>query len=304
MLREDDNLPSCIAGLVDRGDAGARSSRRRFLAALSAAFLAAGCQLGRNQVVTRPAKYSVRSERLLVLSDFKLSKEHPLIQDLVTLRGQVAETLNLTFDTQQVTVYLFSDHATYRKYLDATYPGLPDRRAYFVGTSKELAVYTFWGDRIQEDLRHEYTHGLLHSALKTVPLWLDEGLAEYFEVPGPNPGTLNAEYATRLPKALANGWHPDVTRLERIEEFSQMQRFDYQESWAWMHFLLHSSPDTREVLLGYLEELKTNPKPGPLSVRLRQEYPEYSPRFAAYIATLHTQRALVEAASHSEPATR
>lgn len=304
MLRDDDKLPHSFAGRTDHAVAGARTSRRRFLAALSASLLAAGCQLGRNHVVTRPAKYSVRSERLLVLSDFKLSKDHPLIQDLVTLRGQVAETLNLTFDSQQVTVYLFSDQTTYRKYLDATYPGLPDRRAYFVGTTKELAVYTFWGDRIQEDLRHEYTHGLLHSALKTVPLWLDEGLAEYFEVPGANPGTLNDEYASRLPKALANGWHPDVTRLERIEEFSQMQRFDYQESWAWMHFLLHSSPDTREVLLGYLEELKTNPKPGNLSARLKLEYPEYSARFAAYVATLHTQRALVEAASHFEPATR
>lgn len=297
MQTGSDNPCPCDAGLRDRRRGGVRFVS--LVLALLATVACGGCRLAGHRPITRPAKYSVRSERLLVLSDFKLAKDHPLIQDLITLRGQVAESLRLTFDAQQVTVYLFSDQVSYRKYLDATYPGLPDRRAYFVGTPKELAVYTFWGDRIQEDLRHEYTHGLLHSALKTVPLWLDEGLAEYFEVPGDTPGTLNGEYATRLPKALANGWKPDVSRLERIEEFSQMQRFDYQESWAWMHFLMHSSPDSREVLLGYLEELKTNPKPGLLSVRLKQEYPEYQARFTNYVATLGTQRVVVEAASHT-----
>ena len=48
---------------------------------------------------------------------------------------------------------------------------------------EDLLVYTYWGDRIQQDLRHELTHALLHSVLKDVPLWLDEGLAEYFELP-------------------------------------------------------------------------------------------------------------------------
>ena len=32
------------------------------------------------------------------------------------------------------------------------------------------------------DLRHECTHALLHAVLPAVPLWLDEGLAKYFEV--------------------------------------------------------------------------------------------------------------------------
>ena len=41
----------------------------------------------------------------------------------------------------------------YRKYIEETYPGLPFRRAYFIGTPDKLAVYTFWGDKIREDLR-------------------------------------------------------------------------------------------------------------------------------------------------------
>ena len=36
------------------------------------------------------------------------------------------------------------------------------------------------------DLRHETTHAVLHGLLPMVPLWLDEGLAEYFEAPEAN----------------------------------------------------------------------------------------------------------------------
>ena len=273
---------------------GGRPAVARWCCALviATACVVSGCQLGRQQIVSRPTKFSIRSDQLLVLSDFKLGKEHPLIVDLQELRKREAEQLDLSFDSQTVTVYLFADQLTYRQYLDATFPGLPDRRAYFVGTPKELAVYTFWGDRIQEDLRHEYTHGLLHSAMKTVPLWLDEGLAEYFEVVSPQPGGINSDYAVRLSAALANGWRPDIERLERIEEFSQMQRFDYQESWAWMHYMLHSSPDTRAVLLGYLKDLKTHSKPELLSARLKREIPNYGDRMTAWVATLQTTKAI------------
>jgi hypothetical protein len=262
---------------------------------LAVALVFAGCQIARQHVVTRPSRHSIRSDQLLVLSDFKLAKDHPLIADLKALRQQEEAALELSFDAQTVVVYLFSDQLTYRQYLDATYPGLPDRRAYFVGTPKELAVYTFWGDRIQEDLRHEYTHGLLHSALKEVPLWLDEGLAEYFEVIGPNPGTVNSDYATRLSSALANGWRPDLERLERIEEFPQMQRFDYQESWAWVHYMLHSSPDTKQVLLSYLHDLRTNANPELISARLKREIPNHGERMTAWVATLQTTRGIAAA---------
>lgn len=256
------------------------------------ALLLAGCRSGPSRVVAAPAKHSVRSDRLLVLSDVKLPKDHPLIADLVVLREQVVKLLDLPPQRDQVVVYMFNTELEYSQFLQATYPGLPNRRAYFVGTPRELAVYTFWGDRIQEDLRHEYTHGLLHASLKGVPLWLDEGLAEYFEVIGPRPGEVNREYAAGLTTVMANGWRPDLERLERIKKFEQMQRADYQESWAWVHYMLHSSPETKGILLDYLHDLRDDSDPVPLSGRLRQDRPEYAVRFLNYAATLNSTQML------------
>ena len=228
---------------------------------LFSVLLLAGCRTARPEVARLPVKHSVRSEQLQVVSDIELKKDHPLIQDLVQLRQDVAKELQLPLEGRDVVVYVFGDKARYQTYLDATYPGLPARRAYFVGTPRELAVYTFWGTSIQEDLRHEFTHGLLHAQLKEVPLWLDEGLAEYFEIPRSTPNAMHREYPRQLSTAIANGWQPDLERLESLQDVAQMQRADYQESWAWVHFLLHGSEDSRQVLLDYLQELRDNPHP-------------------------------------------
>ena len=64
------------------------------------------------------------------------------------------------------------------------------------GGPRDLLVYTFWSDHLRQDLRHELTHALLNGVTKEVPLWLDEGLAEYYELPperdGMNAGHLQA----------------------------------------------------------------------------------------------------------------
>ncbi len=247
---------------------------------------AGGCHvISRPSPVGLPTRRAMENEHLLVRSDVKLARDHRLLRDLDRLRDEIADTLNLPVQKQPVTVYLFSDEVRYAQYLQARYPLLPPRRAYFVGTSKELAVYTFWGEKIQEDLRHEYTHGVLHASLQDVPLWLDEGLAEYFEVAS-RPAGLNREYATRLAGDFARGWRPNLERLESLEAVNDMQKADYQEAWAWIHFLLHHSDDSRDVLLGYLRELQSDGKPGPLSSRLRTAIPQADERFAAHAASL------------------
>ena len=248
-----------------------------------------GCVSSENLQMTHlPNRHSVRAKQLLMLSDFKLSQTHPLFQDLISLRREISETLQLPEESREVVVYLFSNEQDYRKYLDTTYPGLPPRRAYFVGTPKQLAVYTFWGERIQEDLRHEFTHGLLHAALIDVPLWLDEGLAEYFEVLDGGPTQINREYVARLNANTENQWQPDLERLEMLQTVGQMQQVDYQEAWAWVHYMLHGTPDTRGLLLAYLDELRTNAHPVPLSSRLAESAPHLRERFLQHVALLNS----------------
>lgn len=248
--------------------------------------LGASCRSVTPEIGELPRKHTLNAEQLVLMSDVRLPKDHDLIKDLQKLRHTVQQKLQLTSTTQEVVVYLFKDEKRYRDYLNTTYPQLPARRAYFVGTPHELAVYTYWGDRIQEDLRHEYTHGLLHASLRSVPLWLDEGLAEYFEVPGPETGGMNTDYVERLGVTLANGWTPDMKRLEQLEQITDMQRIDYQEAWLWVHYLLHNSPETHMLLIDYLKDLSGQAEPVSLSQRLEENIPYVEERLIGYLSGL------------------
>src|SRR5438874_1216814 len=137
---------------------------------------------------------------------------------------------------------------------------------------QDLLVYTYWGDQVQQDLRHELTHALLHSVLKDVPIWLDEGLAEYFELPGAWKG-INYQHVAQLRAEQGNAFKPDLERLEQLNEVHQMTPAEYREAWAWVHLMLHGTPEAKKTLVGYLRELRTNPRPGPLRPRLTAVYP-------------------------------
>jgi hypothetical protein len=221
-----------------------------------------------------PSKNSLRIAPIIFFSDLELKKDHPIFQDIARLSDQVYRELQLPPGNAVVQVYLFEDKERYDRYMQAAWPTLPNRRAFFVakprtiGGQPDLLVYTVWGDRIQQDLRHELTHALLHSVLKFVPIWLDEGLAEYFELPPANNG-LNPKHVNQLRRDLAGGLKFDLDRLENLSQVEQMGHAEYRESWAWVHLMLRGNPDARTTLLTYLHQLRDSEHPTPLSPQLK-----------------------------------
>lgn len=247
----------------------------------------AGCRSApRTYTVDRPQRHTVRGDQFVVHSNFRIPQDSPIVQELNSLRREIRETLKLPDQRDPVVVYLFDDEASYRRYLYTTWPELPPRRAYFVGTSRELGVYSFRSPRIQEDLRHEFTHGLLHASLNEVPLWLDEGLAEYFEVSGPSPGTPHPEHVQHLRSARANGWQPSMYNLENLVDFKAMTQSDYAESWGWVHYMLHSDDAVRTEFLNYLQHLRVAENPPRLLPRLAKVAPNLQQSIAQHLTTV------------------
>ena len=108
-------------------------------------------------------------------------------------------------------------------------------------------------------------HGYLHASVPAIPLWIDEGLAEYFEVPRGH-GGLNRPHLLLLSDMMeVNGWQPNLEELEALSSAGEMQQDDYAEAWAWVYFLLNSTPERRELLTEYLTELRDKGRAAPLS---------------------------------------
>jgi hypothetical protein len=242
-----------------------------------------------------PGKCAMRISQFVFLSDFEVQRDTPLFQELGQLREQLYKDLQLPPSHTLVQVFLFEDRERYDRYMRARYPDLPPRRAFFVaqprtvGGAEDLFVYTYWGDRVQEDLRHELTHALLHCVLKDVPLWLDEGLAECYELPPERNGT-NYQHLEQLRRSVNGPFEPNLARLEQFRQVDQMKPAEYRESWAWVHLMLHESPEAKAVLLAYLQQLRTNPTPGPLQPRLAAVLPELDESLLKHLDQLDSVR--------------
>jgi hypothetical protein len=212
-----------------------------------------------------PTRHQVRSGGFILFSNFPLKEDPPAVPSLEALERDLA--LHLDFrpraDDDPVEIYVLDDRNSFIHFLKFYYPELPQRRAFFLAQGNQRVVYTYASPRLEEDLRHEATHALLRGAYGDLPLWLDEGLAEYFESDLTKPGALGERMAP-ITVDLKNGWVPDLARLESLTDIREMTPRDYRESWAWVHLLLNGPQPGRAVLLTSLAGLKA--KPGALGL--------------------------------------
>jgi hypothetical protein len=224
-------------------------------------------------------------DQLVVYSNFNLPRQHRLLEDLRAERALVSTKLALPVSDEPIHIYLFPTAEEFKSYSRVHYPDVSDRRAFFVESDTRLMVYAYWGDRVAEDLRHEVAHGYLHAVIRNLPLWLDEGLAEYFEVPRGDRG-LNKPHVDMLAGGAGLNWRPDLRRLEQLRSAGAMTQMDYAESWAWVHWLLETTPERQSFLRGYLNRMREVGEIEPLSIALRQMQLDYDKQLADYVQAL------------------
>ena len=218
----------------------------RSLVLATACLILTGCTL-----VTHPATPVLPEQHLLeagqleIHSDFKLQQSHRLVTELVAQRRDLANLLGVEPSDEPIHVFLFEKPADYRQYMQNKHPDFPARRALFVKTDTQLKIYASWHPRVGEDLRHEVTHGYLHSAVSDIPLWMDEGLAEFFETGRGKRGSHSAHIHLLKTRLKQGKWSPDIRRLETLDQAETMTQLDYAESWLWVHFLLFN-PQIRD----------------------------------------------------------
>jgi hypothetical protein len=241
--------------------------------------------------LTLPQQNTLVRGQLVFHSDFALPANHRLLEELTARRSDLEERLGLLRSDEPIDVYLFDSAEQFKEFMRSRHPDFPPRRAFFLETDTRLLVYAQWGDRVAEDLRHEVTHGYLHSVIGDVPLWLDEGLAEYAEAPRAQHG-LNREHLKYLGQQISQGvWQPDLVRLERLAASGDLTQAQYAESWAWVHFLLESRPERAAALRDYLASLRQKGAAEPLSARLARIDADPAQVLVAHVAALSRQGA-------------
>src|SRR5262249_46851982 len=154
-------------------------------------------------------------------------------------------------ETDPVQVIVFRD-ATLAEAYAPTWRGIRDEVAGFAhsGPDRRRLVFADDGGRTPSVAQHEYLHSLLDAAYPEAPLWLNEGLAEYFSTFTSGDGRAHAGVPVRghvewlethdlmpLRQLFAIGQSsPEYHEGDRRGTF-------YAQSWALTHLLLSGEAD-------------------------------------------------------------
>jgi len=217
-----------------------------------------------------------------IYADFRLRDQELLLGELLQLERDVITQLQLGPAREPIHVFLFQSKRAYTDYMQRYFRGAPERRALFIKGTQPGWVFAYVNPKLGIDLRHECTHALLHSRLPMVPLWLDEGLAEYYEVSAEqrvssSPHLKSMRWAVRFHQ------HLELVDLADIRDVRKMGQAEYRSAWAWVHFMLHGSPEGRKQLLGYLHDIQNGLPPGQLSERLFSTLPDIDQQFTDHV---------------------
>lgn len=123
-------------------------------------------------------------------------------------------------------------------------------------------------ERPYDTIYHEYFHVLAEAALGEIPLWLNEGMASYWQatqifsgemrVGGANLGHISAlrrEAMMPLSRLFAVGHDsPEYQDADKASMF-------YAQSWALVHYLMVGDRRGREKIAGYLQRLRSGDDP-------------------------------------------
>jgi hypothetical protein len=210
-------------------------------------------------------------------ADFALDAQEPLLAELADLQQDLVKQLGAAESRETVHLFLFQGTATYQAYMQQYFPKVPYRRALFIKARGPGMVFAYRGDDFEVDVRHESTHALLHTWLEGVPLWLDEGLAEYFEAPHDQRAGRHPHMAA-VRALVRSGELPRLEALEELDEINEMGRDEYRDAWAWVHFALHGPPEVKEELTRHLADLAAGTDASPFSQRLRRRLPDLNRR--------------------------
>ncbi|NUN48955.1 MAG: DUF1570 domain-containing protein [Candidatus Brocadiae bacterium] len=167
----------------------------------------------------------------------------------VTVEGQEDRPPAQKTTLDRMTVKLFGDHDTFQKYAGSN--GVGGAAAYFspgqnelvgyktVSQGKKLSIHIFYHEAM-----HQYLHALFGERVR-IPIWLNEGMAEYFfggefsDATGRFSIGLNKERIDTIRQACRDG---SYVPLDKLFKFTQAQYYAnaglcYAQGWSVAYFL-------------------------------------------------------------------
>ncbi|HET9211298.1 MAG TPA: tetratricopeptide repeat protein [Thermoanaerobaculia bacterium] len=246
-------------------------SRTLHAAALAAALWTAAVPAGALPS-PKDSWIEVHTANFTLFSEVGERKTREIGEDLERLRDALSQlSPGLTLSSPIPTnIYVFRSASSFQPY-QRIYNGKPlDSGGYFLG--QQLANYVaINGDQHGDErgiIYHEYLHYLLHNNFETLPLWLNEGLAEYYSTfqSDRNEARIGQPVREHVFWLRQHTFIPLSTLFavtEKSPEYNETDRRGgfYAESWALVHYMISGNPERRRQASEYLRLLQAGTPP-------------------------------------------
>ncbi len=206
----------------------------------------------------------VKGENLTVLGQQSAAELRATAVLLEQFRAAIAMVLpsarHLAVPTN---VFVFDTPKALRSFVPF-YKGRPvDVAGYFQGHADANYIAVGSPDS-RAAILHEYAHMLQRNASASIPLWLNEGLAEYFstfrlkdnERRAEIGRAVDAHVALLRERALPMMDLLGATRQSALYNEGDRRSIFYAQAWATVHYVMAEVPDAPEAINSYLTRLQ------------------------------------------------
>jgi tetratricopeptide (TPR) repeat protein len=144
-----------------------------------------------------------------------------------------------------LTIVAARDESTYRSVAPTIWKSQGNKLAgvFFRGWEKQFALIRLdtWGDANEVVVYHEYTHSVLHANAHWLPIWLDEGMAEFYAYTRFKSDRIYVGAPSmRLGELRNRTLIPVLTMLDidsRSPYYQHEVQLFYAEAWAMVHYM-------------------------------------------------------------------
>jgi tetratricopeptide (TPR) repeat protein len=194
----------------------------------------------------------IRTENYDVMSSASEEETRDVVGDLETLAGVLMST-STRFrrdGTQPTTVLVFADRKESNPYFELLLgkdkPAATGLYVRYAGGGTMFVDASRRRQRIEKTALHELVHDLLRQGEEVPPLWLEEGMAEYFANADLRNGRVTAGQPVREHLAALKRGMPiplDQLFAVRAESEAAIAPAFYAESWAAVDWLMRLSDE-------------------------------------------------------------
>ncbi len=215
---------------------------------------------------------SVRTRNFTVVGEAREKDLRRVAARLEEYRAALARLLpeGPTDASAPTTVIVFRDDNTYRPFKPVMRGQTANYVAGYFQPGSEvnyitLALDSDWSRGPASTLLHEYTHLLVNNYFCAAPLWLKEGLAEFYSTARVSGDRRRVTTGAQLPSRVRQlRVAPGLIPLRTLFEVDQQSPYYYEsgkrgifyaQSWALAHFILNGEGGSRRARLPRFVEL-------------------------------------------------